>query len=89
MNRQFSLPHVPQQRRVPGVSPRSAAKYRATIVYTSVLRMGRGEKPAEPRKARDLIRDRALVFEDERCLVRPDRIDERGTALARDWSGSD
>ena len=30
----------------------------------------------------------ALVFEDERCLVRPDRIDETGTALACDWRSS-
>ena len=30
----------------------------------------------------------ALVSEDERCLVRPDRIDETGTALACDWRSS-
>ena len=29
----------------------------------------------------------ALVFEDEFCLVRPDRVDER-TKMARDWGGS-
>ena len=78
MNRRFSLPDVHATGCVSGVSPRSAAKFRATVVYTDVLRMGRGEKPAEPRKHGISFEIAALAFEDERCLVRPDRIDERG-----------
>lgn len=67
-----------QQGRVSGVSPHSGAKCRATIVYTDVLRMGRGENRLNQEKHGISFEIAALAFEDECCLVRPDRIDERG-----------
>jgi len=44
----------------------------------SALRIGRGKEPAEPVEARrDLIELATLVFEDERCLVYTDRIEDQ------------
>ena len=79
MNRRFSLPDVHATRaRVRREPSLSREKFVLLLYIQMCYEWDEGKNRLNQEKHGISFEIAALAFEDERCLVRPDRIDERG-----------